>query len=151
MAGQTTVNGNSGAHADSANGRPESVLGGVGAFGANVTNLAQLQWRLAMLDLKEGNARAGAYFGLLGLAAVVIPGGLLLLIAGIALWVAEATTLTTGQAMVMTAVIAMLIAALAGVLGLRGIRTSYATFRRSNEELQRNLAWVKTVLSQSGR
>jgi uncharacterized membrane protein YqjE len=152
MAGQTTVNG-SAAHAagTASSGRPETVLGGVGAFGANVTNLAHLQVRLLLLDLQEGSTRAKLYFAAIGLAMIIIPGGLVLLLAGIALWVAEATSLTTAQAMVLVPFIAILLAALAAFIGARGVRTSYTTFRRSNEEFQRNLAWLKTVLSQSGR
>ena len=41
--------------------------------------------------------------------------------------------------------------AVLAVLGLKLIGSSLGTFRRSAEELERNLAWVKTTLTHSGR
>lgn len=145
MARQTTVNGWSSVD------HPEGVLDGVGSFGTNLTNLALLQARLAAIDLREGTTRAGLSFAGLGLALVLVPGGILIALAGIALWIAEATSLTSGQALVLVAVVSLLIGALLGYLSLRKVQASYTTFRRSREELERNVAWIRTVVSHSGR
>jgi hypothetical protein len=53
--------------------------------------------------------------------------------------------------MIAVAVLAIVLAAIMGVLALPAIKRSFASFQRSREELVRNLAWIKTVLTYSGR
>jgi hypothetical protein len=45
----------------------------------------------------------------------------------------------------------LVLAALGGWICARWLAKSFSTFRRSSEELERNVAWIKTTLTQSGR
>jgi len=53
--------------------------------------------------------------------------------------------------MMVVALIGLVISGVAAALLARSLTRSFSYFRRSQEELERNLAWVKTTLIHSGR
>jgi Putative Actinobacterial Holin-X, holin superfamily III len=54
-------------------------------------------------------------------------------------------------ALLLTAGVAIVLAVVVGVLAVPRLRKSFESFQRSREELARNVAWIKTVLTYSGR
>lgn len=139
MVDQTSVNGE---HARSAQTLPEGVHELVG----DLATMVELQARLAALDGRE-TAQAAA------LPVMVAIGALTLVVSGVAaglfgaaLLLALALKIHTGWAMLVASVVAMTIGTIAFRVALRRVEESFASFRRSREELQRNMAWVRGVV-----
>ena len=127
------------------------VLGNLAEFASDCTTLLELQSRLAVEDLKDSAARAvvpvgGAAFGV-ALALGALPVALL----GVGELVVQYGGLTRGWSYVIVAVAALVLGGLSAWLFGSRIGASFESFHRSREELTRNLAWIKTVLSYSGR
>ncbi len=145
MAREATVNGGK-------NGHPShNLLGGVGSFGTNLVSLAGLQAQLAMLDTRACIAQSTlAAVGML-LAVVLGFASLIVSVAALGLWLATAMAWPLPQSLLLVSVVFLIVAGAVVFAAIRHIRKSLVVFRRSQEELDRNLAWVKTVLAQSGR
>jgi hypothetical protein len=121
----------------------------VGEFAHDALTLAELQARLFVADVQECGRRA------------LVPG--LVLICGAALGLACVPVALTAMALLlaqyfeMSFALAFLIAALAGAaasallcaIGCIQVRRRMAVLGRSQEELVRNLRWIKKVLERS--
>jgi uncharacterized membrane protein YqjE len=127
------------------------VIEGVSSFGTDLAALAMLQARLAACDLRDSTRQAipslvgMIAFGTIGVACTVVG------LAGLALWLAEVFQARTGIVMMVVALAGLVIAGIASVFLARSLVSSFSYFRRSQEELDRNLAWIKTTLVHSGR
>jgi len=134
------------------NGSPEGqVVGGIAEFGHDITTLAELQFKLAFIDFKECLQKALIPLALIIAGTLFLLGALPVAILGVAYLVATAFNLTVGAAMLLTGV-AVLLAAVASLgIGILRISPTFMTFRRSREEFDRNLNWIRTVLLYSGR
>jgi hypothetical protein len=130
---------------------PDDLIGGVSAFGGNLAMLASLQGQLFGADAKEAGSQAAPGIGAVALAYFLISGAITVALVGAGLMVAEAAGWSMGLGLLAAAGGTVLVAAVLGALGLRRVRKSGAAFRRSREELDRNIAWIQTVLSYSGR
>jgi hypothetical protein len=130
---------------------PDDLIGGVSAFGGNLAMLASLQGQLFGADAKEAGSQAAPGIGAVALAYFLVSGAITVALAGAGLWVAEAYEWPMGLGLLASSGVAVLVAILLGFFGLRRVRKSGAAFRRSKEELDRNIAWIQTVLSYSGR
>jgi len=145
MADQASVN------ESRANGNGDSVVGSIAGFGNDVANLADLQLKLATLDFKEATAKATLPLSLFAGGLVVLAGSVPVAIAGAGLLIASALGISLGLALLLTAIVVMIAAAASvAFAGLR-LGHSFEVFRRSREELVRNISWIRTVLVQSGR
>lgn len=129
----------------------EGIVGNVTEFGGNLLTLAELQGRLAVYDAQESVGRAvlpvaltvaGAVLAVSSLPVLLIAGGYLL---------AEATGWSMGLALLAVGGGALVLGGLLAFLFGRRIGASFESFRRSRDEFGRNLAWIKTVLAQSGK
>ncbi len=144
MARQATLNTDPG-------GSINGMLNGIGDLGSNVVTLASLQARLAAEDFRESARRAqpaliaAAFFVPLGFASLTV--GLL----GLAYWMAAELAIPLGRTLLLVAAGGILASSSMAVLTIQHLRASLASFRRSREELERNLAWLRTVLVHSGR
>jgi len=133
------------------NGQPEGVVGSLADFANDVASLAELQARLAQLDMKDAAQRATIPLVVaLGLAAVLLA-CIPVAIVGVGLLIATATGLSYGLALLLTALGVMVVSAIVAVVMLRRVGRSLDVFRRSQEELKRNVSWIRTVLLHSGR
>ena len=127
------------------------LLDGIGGLGSDVMTLASLQAKLAAEDLQESSRRA--------LPAVVASVGLLLMglasttvaFLGVAQWLTVERGMALWQGLLVVAGGGVLLTLLLAVLAWRGFRSSVSTFRRSREELERNIAWIGTIAAHSGR
>ncbi len=144
MARQATLNTDPGA---SLNG----MLNGIGDLGSNVVTLTTLQARLAAEDFRASASRAqpaliaAAFLVPLGFASLTV--GLL----GLAYWMSAELAIPLGRTLLLVAAGGILASSSLTALTIRHLLASLASFRRSREELERNIAWLRTVLMHSGR
>jgi uncharacterized membrane protein YqjE len=131
--------------------RPNGLMSNVGSFGSDLASLVTLQTQLATADLRESLRRAAPAIGGLAVLCLLLIAGMTTLVAGIALWIADTYQLRPAAALMLVGLGGLVVAALGAWLCARTFSRSFSTFRRSTEELERNLAWVKTILTQSGR
>ena len=148
MAYQTVVN--NGAASPSSN-RSTGLMENVGSFGNDLATLASLQGKLAAADAKASLQKAAPAIAGLVVAALLAFSGAVVLLVGFALWIAEALALTPYKALMLTGLGALIAVAVLAAVCVRLLGSSFTAFRRSSEEFERNLAWIKTTLTHSGR
>ena len=126
-------------------------MGTVAELGNNVATLFELQAKLAEIDARECSSKAvWPLVAVMGSAAVALS-ALTVGMFGIAELLAALLNLRPGWAMLLTSALALAITG--GILYVSSLelKQSFHVFRRSREELVRNLNWVRTVLLYSGR
>ncbi len=143
MADQASVNGRGAAREP---GSSTAEFEGVAEFVDDLALLAELQAKLAAVDLRDA-VRKSAFpivLSLVGLAMMVASVPVALLGAG---WLlAFALKIHQGWAMLLTAGASMALGALVAWLGGKQVIPSFESFRRSRKQLWLNLSWVRTVL-----
>jgi len=114
--------------------RPTGVIDSVNALGTNLSNLATLQLRLAVCDLKESLQRLTATLILGAFALVVLPASVVIALLGAGYWLVSATSLTPPQAFLLVAGVGLILSTLALLIALRLSRGAFTSFRRSGGE-----------------
>jgi type IV secretory pathway VirB2 component (pilin) len=127
------------------------VIEGVGSFGIDLATLAVLQMRLAACDLRESAEAAAPIVAGLIIFWIIAGASATVGLAGLALWLATILNIRAGIVMMVVALIGLVICGAGVALLARSLSRCLAYFRRSQEELERNLAWIKTTLVHSGR
>jgi putative superfamily III holin-X len=150
--GQAKVNGGSAtrSHGDK-NASAEGMVGNVAEIANDVLTLAEFQAKLAALDFREAAGKAAVPIGLTMAGLVLLAASLPVVLLSLAWLLATALQIHVGWAMLMTASVAMALAGIAGGFGATRLIRSFDSFRRSQEELSRNLSWVRTVLRYRGQ
>lgn len=133
------------------NGRSNGLMENVSSFGSDVATLASLQSQLVAADARESLTRGAPAIAGLVLAILLAFAGVIAIVGGLALWIAERFAMQPSIALMLTGLGTLVVVALVGVISVRLLGSSVTTFRRSAEELERNIAWVKTTLTHSGR
>ena len=130
---------------------PEGVVESIAEFVNDVTTLADLQTRLAVYDTKEavGRATYPAIFIAAGVAVVLASLSIILL--GLADLLTSGANIHPGLARVLVGGLALTVAGLTAFFSWKNLTRSLESFRRSSEELSRNIAWLRTVIVHSGR
>lgn len=150
MAHQAVLNNGVGASATSQN-RATGLMDNVSSFGSDLASLASLQGKLAAADAKESLQKAAPAIVGLVLATLLAFAGVVVILGGVGLWIAEAFAMKTHAALIFTGLGALVLVAILAAVCARLLGSSFTSFRRSSEEFERNLAWVKTTLTHSGR
>jgi len=137
---------------NNSNGSPQGrLVGGIAEFGNDIATLAELQYKLGIYDFNEAIGKALIPLALMVVGALFILGALPVLLFGLADLIASALQIKMGWALLLTSLTTIILAgAVLTICALR-IPNALSSFRRSREELQRNLSWVRTVLVHSGR
>jgi hypothetical protein len=152
MADQTSVKDGQQHSRSSANGAPEQqVVGGITGFGSDIATLAELQAQLALTDLKESLQSASLPLALIVAGVICVVGALPVVLLGVAGLLAAALKISSAWATLMTGSVVLATALVVVAVSASKIGPSFSCFRRSREELARNLAWIRTVLLYSGR
>jgi hypothetical protein len=131
--------------------QPNGFLDGIGTFGADLVTLAVLQGRLAASELCEGLRAARLGLALLLFCVLISASGLVAIVLGVACWLAAVLDIQPGSAFILVGLASLICATLIGWLSIRSLTPRIPVFQRSVEELERNLAWIKTTLLYSGR
>jgi len=132
-------------------GPEQQVVGGITGFGSDIATLAELQAQLAVSDLKESLQKALLPLALFVVGMICVIGALPVALLGVASLVAVALKISSAWAMLLTAGVVLAVALVLVAVSTSKIGPSFSSFRRSREELARNLAWIRTVLLYSGR
>jgi hypothetical protein len=130
---------------------PLTVVSNIADFGNDIATLAELQAKLTLLDAKDAVAKATTPLIVLVAGATLALGSLPVILIGLAGVVASALNLSNPVALLIVGLAALGVAVVAALIGLKGSTGSLTSFRRSSEELTRNISWVRTVLVHSGR
>ncbi len=128
-----------------------SVSESLADFVDNLAELGDLQLRLLRQDARASFQHARFAIVLFGLGLCAILAGIMLALLGLVEELAAHAVMSRPAAFLTVGLGALLFGALAFQYSLGRIASSSEGFRRSNEELIRNLSWVRTVLTQSGR
>ncbi len=130
----------------------DGVIGNIAELGGDIAGLAELQAQLAVADLKEATGRAIVPATLLGAGVALLLAALPVALIGASELLADALALShRGWAyLIVSAVVAILTVALV-LIGLPRLLRSFESLNHSRDELSRNVAWIKTVLANSGR
>jgi len=127
------------------------VVGSIADLGNDVATLAELQLKLASLDFNEAKGRALIPLSLVVVGLVALLSSVPVALGGLALLVAQLLSISLGWAFLLVAGVTMLLAGVIVALAGRRLGASLESFRRSRDELVRNISWVRTVLVLSGR
>lgn len=146
------------AHQALRNGSPASqgrqnngVIEGMSSFGNDLATLGLLQARLAACDLRDSARASAPIIAGLVIFGTIAAAGVVLGLAGLAWWLASVLQVQVGIVMMVVGLVALIIASVASTLLSWRLGKCFTYFRRSQEELDRNLAWIKTTLVHSGR
>jgi hypothetical protein len=129
----------------------EAVAHGVGGLIHDVVELTELQFQLFKMDLRESLLRMAVPAALWAIGGLLLAGcfpiGLICL--------AEALVHFAGMnpvtAFAIVTIVGALVAVVFAVGGWLLWRRALGTFRRSRDELARNVAWIKRALRRRGR
>jgi uncharacterized membrane protein YqjE len=127
------------------------VVSGIAEFINDIVTLAELQAKLALLDLNESLEKARLSLALVVVGVFFILASLPVALFGVAELLAAALKISHGWALLMTGAVVLVVAGIVVAVSAYRLVPSVSSFRRSREELSRNLAWIRTVLLYSGR
>lgn len=151
MAHQATMNGHRPA-VDAGGQTFEGIASGLGAFGTNLASLAALQAQLAAHDFRDSLSRAAPWLATLLATFLIVSAAVVIGMLGLADWLLTRSLADgIGQARLYVCLGGLILGALLATLAVARLRKSFNAFRRSQDELQRNVAWIRTVLAHSGR
>jgi hypothetical protein len=131
--------------------RQNGVLGSLTEFGNDLATLAELQLKLAELDARAAAERAVVPLAAAAGALAVLLAALPVLMLGVAALLASLLHVAEGWAMLLVGGVALVGAAITVAVAVPRLVRSFDSFRRSRDELTRNVSWMRTVLLYSGR
>lgn len=112
----------------------------------DVLELAELQARLAKTDAVEAANRAAKPLALIVIGGSTAVAGLPVITFGMASLIDETTVLNAWQSQLLTGGVVTLVALLVVYLAIRRLLNASQQFKRSAEELAKNMAWAKAVV-----
>ena len=130
---------------------PLTMVSNLADFGNDIATLAELQAKLAAHDAKECAGRAAVPVVALVLGGIVALGSIPVILIGLADLIATYTKLSAGATQLIVGLAALALAGIGAFVGMKGATRSLDSFRRSREELVRNMSWIRTVVVFSGR
>lgn len=148
MAHQATV----GARAGHRNGEPPSktMARNMADLGHDVTQLAELQARLFAADCQDAARHAAIPSAALTLSLLMVLSCVPITLMGIAWLISELAGLPVFAGFLITAAAGVIFSGVLAAVAWYRLRDSLRTFRRSREEFNQNLRWIKMVLRHSG-
>jgi hypothetical protein len=127
------------------------MVSNVAGFGENLLTLGELQARLAAVELKQNLEAARISAPVLTTGVALALTSLPIALAGIAELLVAELEMRRGIALLIVALVAFAVAGTCLAIGGVQLRRTVTGFPLSGEELTRNLHWVRTVLTHSGR
>ena len=130
---------------------PGDVVTNIAEFGENLLTLAELQARMAAIELKQNVDAVKVGGAVMVAGAVMAIAALPIALAGIAELLVSELGMRRGFALIAVAVAAFAVAGTCVAIAAGRLRSADLGFNLSREEFARNLNWVRTVLLHSGR
>jgi hypothetical protein len=127
------------------------VVSNVAGFGENLLNLAELQARMAAIELRQNMSAMKTAGIVLATAALIALASFPVVLAGIAELLVSELAWRRGHAFLTVGLITIGTAAFVAVTAAVWLRRQHFGFPLSVEEFARNLNWVRTVVRLSGR
>lgn len=128
---------------------PKALARDVGEFAHDAVTLTELQAQLFVADVRECGQRvlvpSLVLLGGVALALACFP----IALAALALWLAQVLETSYAAGFLIAVVVGAVFSGLLCVIGYLQIRGRLAVLRRSQQELIRNLRWIKKVLERS--
>jgi len=148
---ETGPNGENGRAGSDIRAGGDMVMRGVAGFGENLLTLAELQARLAKIELRQNLEAARTSVVLALSSALATCSGLIIMLAGLAELMVSELGMKRGYALLIVACSAIAVGAICLVVAATRLRAKRLGFPLSFEELARNFNWLRTVLRHSGR
>jgi len=130
---------------------PGDVVTNVAEFGEDLLSLAELQTRLAAIEVKQNLEAVRRGAAILVTGSVLALAALPIALAGIAELLVSMLGMNRGAALLAVAAAAFVIAGACIAIAVGRLRGSDMGFPLTREEFTRNLNWLRTVLLYSGR
>jgi len=124
----------------------DGVAKEIGALTHDIVSLAELQFELFSNDCRTGLKELLLPFSLLLFAGIVAVGTVPVALMVIAEILSQAAGLSRAAAFAIAALCGSIVAAALGIAGWSHIRGCGRIFKRSREELARNMNWIKQTL-----
>jgi Putative Actinobacterial Holin-X, holin superfamily III len=128
-----------------------AVVSGIAGFGENLLNLAELQARLAAIELRQNAQAMQSSAGILWGGSMLATASLVVALAGIAEVCVSEWAIRRGIAFLTVGALGLVLAIACAAIAIANLRRNTTGFPLSGEEFARNLQWIRTVLRHSGR
>ena len=145
MVGETTMNRCNG----STQSPPKGVAKGMGELTHDIVSLAELQFELLRIDCREGIRRILLPVALLLFAGIMAVGTVPIALMLVAELLVQTAGLSQAAAFSIAAMSGVIVAVTIGVVWWSYLRGVVRVFKRSREELTRNMTWIKHALKRS--
>jgi len=131
------------------NARPITVARNARALAGDVVELVELQTDLLKVDAKDWTKRLILPIVLICAAIGVGIGCIPILLGSLAEALVVWLNIGRSLALLIAGAVGLLVTAICGAIGWLRLRGSFSVFSRSREELQRNIRWLRRVLTSS--
>jgi len=129
---------------------PQAVARNVGDLAHDIVELGELQAALLKVDVAQWSRRLTLPLIMLGGAGVLLVGCVPVLLAALAYVFVELAGWSNSLSFLAAALIGLVIGGACAVSGWWKLRGSVSVFRRSQEEFNHNVRWLKQVLKHGG-
>jgi len=154
QASQATASTSTGAQNTKVNGRtelpPQAMARNSAEFLSDVATLAELQGKLAVVDLKEGTAKLTTAVVLLGAGIVIALGSVPIALAALALAINEFARLSPAASFGIALLVGLVLAAVLALPAFYALKKNVWMFERSRHEWHRNLQWLRDTMKRLG-
>lgn len=127
-----------------------SVIRNLSDFGSDVMTLVELQWRLMLLDAREGSKAIIPAASTVVVGATIALMALPILMVSLAHAIMEFGHLRPSLAFLITGVIGIAVGGIVAAVGWNTLQKGSALFTRSRQEFDANTRWMKNVLQRMG-
>jgi uncharacterized membrane protein YqjE len=131
-------------------GKTPNVAASVSDLTHDVIELSELQVQLLSLDARQSVAKAKACLVMAVIGASVLLGTIPVALLAIAALLVDLLEWPYSAAIGVATGIGLVLAAIVLAVAYRYVKNGLVTFDRSREELQRNIAWLKSTLKTRG-
>jgi hypothetical protein len=121
---------------------------GFASLGHDIVKLAELQARLARVDLREFAQRAIIPSAVIATCMVIILAATVVALLGVSESIAERMELNRGSALLIVSILAIVLSLAGIVTAINKLRTATAPLNRSREELLENIRSIADALRQ---
>jgi hypothetical protein len=130
---------------------PNVVARNVFEVAHDVVALAEMQFELGLLELQQLRRRALPQLAWLVVVGIVLLGCVPVVLLGLAYGLTAGTGWPLWLALLLVSGGAALLGGVAGAIALRRLKASTSALNGSQEELRRNVEWIKQVFTETSR